>query len=194
VGKSGVGKSTLVDILLKFYAPTSGRLCLNNVPISEIADSDIRRRIILISQEAAIFDDTVMNNICMGMDASPADVKVACIKACIHQTIEEMPQGYATRLYYQGKNLSGGQRQRIAIARGLLRKPDVLILDESTSALDKTTQRQVVDNILQECASKIVIFVTHDPEIMKRVSEVVDLEKINSLAAPFGAPDEVTSQ
>jgi ABC-type bacteriocin/lantibiotic exporter with double-glycine peptidase domain len=106
-------------------------------------------------------------------------VRAACVNAHIHEVIESMADGYNTRLQYQGKNLSGGQRQRIAIARALLRKPDVLIFDESTSALDKATQQKVVENILREYSNKIVIFVTHDPHIMKRVDEVVDLEKIN---------------
>ena len=178
-GKSGVGKSTLVDILLKFYLPTSGDLYFNNVPISEVADAEIRKKIILVSQEAAIFDDSVAHNICLGMEAPLSAIQSASETACIHEVIEGMADGYQTRLQYQGKNLSGGQRQRIAIARALLRKPDVLILDESTSALDKKTQEQVIENILREYSSKIVIFVTHDPHIMKRVDEIVDFGEIN---------------
>jgi ABC-type multidrug transport system fused ATPase/permease subunit len=180
VGKSGVGKSTLVDILLKFYLPTSGSIYINNIPISEIADYEIRKKIILVSQEAAIFDDTVISNICMGMDATLAEVQSACKASNIHEVIESMSDGYHTRLQYQGKNLSGGQRQRIGIARALLRKPEVLIFDESTSALDKLTQETVVENILREYTNKIVIFVTHDPQLMKRVNEIVDMEKVNS--------------
>ena len=179
VGKSGVGKSTLVDILLKFYLPTAGHLYINNESISEVADSEIRKKIILVSQEAAIFDDTVINNICIGMEATLSEVQSACMAAYIHDVIEGMAEGYNTRLQYQGKNLSGGQRQRIAIARALLRKPDVLIFDESTSALDKVTQEQVIENILREYSNKIVIFVTHDPHIMKRVDEIVDFGEIN---------------
>ncbi len=187
-GKSGVGKSTLGDILLKFYAPTSGGLYLNDVPVSDTSDSEIRKRIILVSQEAAIFDDTVKNNVCLGIRASLSEVQAACTRACIHEDIQGMANGYDTRLQYQGKNLSGGQRQRLGIARALLRNPDMLILDESTNALDKTTQDRVVESILREYADKIVIFVTHDPHIMKRVSEVVDLEKINLGTVPLSAP------
>lgn len=181
-GKSGVGKSTLIDILLKFYLPTSGVLLLNNIDVSDVADTEVRKKIILVSQEAAIFDDTVINNICMGMDATLAEVQSACRGANIHEHIDGLPNGYQTRLQYQGKNLSGGQRQRIAIARALLRKPDVLILDESTSALDKATQHRVVDHILKEYANKIVVFVTHDPYVMKSVSDVIDLAQINHVS------------
>ena len=180
VGKSGVGKSTLIDLILKFYLPTAGQVYLNDEPITDVADFEIRKKIILVSQEAAIFDDTVINNVRLGMDAPLAEVHTACKSADIHDVIEGMANGYNTRLQYQGKNLSGGQRQRIAIARALLRKPDVLIFDESTSALDKATQEKVVGNILREYAGKIVIFVTHDPHVMERVDEVIDLGRINA--------------
>ena len=127
------------------------------------------------------------------MDASLSAVQAACDRACVHEVIEEMADGYNTRLQYQGRNLSGGQRQRIAIARALLRKPDVLILDESTNALDKLTQERVVENVLQEYSKKIVIFVTHDPSIIKRVNEIVDLESINSDAVPISTLDKAAS-
>lgn len=179
VGKSGTGKSTLVDILLKFYRPTSGDVYLNGVALGDVADTEIRRRMILVSQEAAIFDDTVRNNIRMGIEADEPAVEAACRKACVHEVIETLEQGYNTRLQYRGGNLSGGQRQRIAIARALLRKPDVLILDEGTSALDKITQARVVDNILADYTDRIVILVTHDPQVMQRVDEVIDLEVLN---------------
>lgn len=183
-GKSGVGKSTLVDILLKFYLPTSGQLCINNEPISNIANAEVRKKIILVSQEAAIFDDTVNNNVCFGMQAAQSEIQIACELACIHDDIAAMPEGYNSRLHYQGRNLSGGQRQRIGLARALLRKPEILILDESTSALDKTTQERVIENILREYSKKIVIIVTHDPHIMEQVDEVVNLETINTGVMP----------
>ena len=193
VGRSGIGKSTLIDILLKFYLPTDGNLSINNISISEVADADIRKRIILVSQDAAIFDDTVINNVCMGIEATYAEVQIACKLACINDVIENMPDRYEARLQYQGKNLSGGQRQRIGIARALLRIPDVLIFDESTSALDKKTQEAVVENILREYGNKIVIFVTHDPQIMSRVNEVVDLEKVNLASVSLSKNKKVTS-
>jgi ABC-type bacteriocin/lantibiotic exporter with double-glycine peptidase domain len=180
IGRSGVGKSTLVDILLRFYSPTAGLLRINAVPMSDIAESEVRTRIILVGQESAIFDDTVINNICLGKTAAQSQIEAACRKACVHDVIAAMPNGYGTRLQYQGKNLSGGQRQRLALARALLREPDVLILDEGTSALDKVTQARVVENILQEYSTKIVVFVTHDPYVMGRVDEVIDLDKVNS--------------
>lgn len=181
IGRSGIGKSTLVDILLKFYDPTSGQIYFNADIATELSEADIRKKVILVSQEAAIFDDTVMHNICLGREANVVDVQRVCELACIHDVIQAMPNGYMTRLQYQGSNLSGGQRQRIAIARALLRNPDVLILDESTSALDKQTQQRVFENILHEFKDKIVIFVTHDPQIINKVSETIDLGEINKI-------------
>lgn len=180
VGQSGSGKSSLVDILLRFHAQTNGQYTLNGLPASDFSSSEIRLKMILIGQDSAIFDDTVMNNICMGYSASLSEVQKACAGACIHDAIEEMPYKYFTRLQYQGKNLSGGQRQRIAIARALLRKPDVLILDESTSALDKETQRNILEHLLNEYSRKILIFITHDPKLMEMVDEVIDLTKIDN--------------
>jgi ABC-type bacteriocin/lantibiotic exporter with double-glycine peptidase domain len=179
-GRSGLGKSTLVDILLKFQLPTSGSVLLNSVPISGIPDADVRQCIILVNQEPAIFDDTVGSNICLGLDAPLSSIQKACELACIREFVESMEEGYETRLQYQGSNLSGGQRQRIALARALLRKPDALVLDEATSALDKSTQSQVIDNILREYRDRIVILITHDPQVIERVDEVIDLETVSA--------------
>ncbi len=179
VGKSGTGKSTLLDIILKFYLPTSGELYFNDNSIVDVPVTEVRKKIILVSQEAAVFDDTVNNNIRFGMEASIDEVQSACAMSDLREVIASMPNGYETRLHYQGRNLSGGQRQRIGIARALLRRPDVLIFDESTSALDKATQERVVANILREYSEKIVIFVTHDPQIMKQVDVIVNLETVN---------------
>ena len=186
VGRSGLGKSTLMDILLKFHEPSSGGMYINGIAVDELGEQEIRRRLILVSQEAAIFDDTVKNNICMGQEASLAAVQTACQRARIDEAIHEMPAGYDTRLQYRGANLSGGQRQRIGIARALLRDPDVLILDEGTSALDKETQTQIVDSVLQQFADRIVILITHDPQVIARVDVVMDLEQINAMALEGG--------
>lgn len=181
VGKSGLGKSTLLDVLLKFYPPASGSIFIDGVSTENIPGARIRRSIVLINQESAIFDDTVYNNICMGEAFTLEDVKWACKLACISKDVESLAQGYETRLQYQGKNLSGGQRQRIAIARALVRKPDVLILDESTTALDKATQEVVIRNLMTEYKNKIIIFVSHDPYIMTQVDHTVDLALINKV-------------
>lgn len=178
-GRSGLGKSTLIDLMLKFYKPDSGSIYVNNMPISEMPDNDLRRKVILINQEPAIFDDTIFNNIAIGMHATLIDVREAASKCQIDDFINAQSDGYDTRLHYQGRNLSGGQRQRIAIARALLRRPDVLILDESTSALDKETQIRIISTLLKDFSEKIIIFVTHDPDVLKQVDVVVDLELLS---------------
>ena len=109
------------------------------------------------------------------MNASPKEVEQACEIAGIDDFVATLPNGYETTLNYKGSNLSGGQKQRIGIARAVLRRPDVLLLDESTSALDPATREQVVGNLLREFNGRILIFVTHDDVVISKVDEVYDL-------------------
>src|SRR5262249_9044562 len=146
VGPSGSGKSTLLDLLLGFYAPSRGEIFVNKEPLELIAPSSLRKKVVLVSQDAAIFNDTVMNNLCLGMNVDQINVERACQIACIDEFVAGLPAGYNTVLNYKGTNLSGGQKQRIGIARAVLRRPDVLLLDESTSALDVETRKTVVSN------------------------------------------------
>jgi ABC-type bacteriocin/lantibiotic exporter with double-glycine peptidase domain len=175
IGVSGSGKSTFLDLLLGFFSPAKGSILVNEVPSDEQSQGDLRGKIILVAQDAAIFNDTMESNLRLGKETSHEDVERACRIACIHEFIEEMPDGYGTVLNYRGTNLSGGQKQRIGIARAVLRHPDVLLLDESTSALDAATREQVVGNLLKEFKERILVFVTHDAFVMSMVDEVIDL-------------------
>jgi ABC-type bacteriocin/lantibiotic exporter with double-glycine peptidase domain len=175
VGPSGSGKSTVLDLLLGFFAPSSGEIFVNGVSHAQIRLSDLRSRIALVAQDAVIFNDTVRNNICLGTDASQADVQRACEIACIDELIASLPKGYETTLNYKGSNLSGGQRQRIGIARALLRMPDVLLLDESTSALDPATRERLVQKLLEEFRSRVIVFVSHDSHVVAAVDEILHL-------------------
>lgn len=179
-GPSGTGKSTALDVLLRFHEPDSGEILINGIRHDALPIGQLRSRILLVGQQLITFNDTVSNNIRFGAQAPDDMVERAARLALIHDVIMEMPQGYNTRLNYRGTNLSGGQLQRIGIARALLRNPDVLILDESTSALDPETGHEVVGNILAAYANRIVVFVTHDESILKRVSTVVRLEEASS--------------
>jgi ABC-type multidrug transport system fused ATPase/permease subunit len=177
VGESGAGKSTLLDIILRFQELQEGAVRLNNVSIDTIDVQELRKRVLLLGQETIIFNDTVRNNIMYGLESSNAALLAAAKIACIDDVIQAMPDGYDTLLQYRGTNLSGGQRQRIGLARAFIRKPDVLIMDESMSALDPTTKDTVIDNILAEYRDKIVIFVSHDPAIREKVDVVIELQK-----------------
>lgn len=178
VGKSGSGKSTLIDLLLMFSLPKSGKTKLNGIDSLDIGVTAIRERLLLVPQEPAIFNDTIYNNICMGGKFSRDELEQACKLACVDDVIQDLEGGFEAKLEYQGNNLSGGQRQRIALARALIRKPDVLILDESTSALDKVTQDVVVENIKKMYVDKIVIFVTHDITLASGLNEALDLQSV----------------
>jgi ABC-type multidrug transport system fused ATPase/permease subunit len=187
VGVSGSGKSTLLDLLMGFYPMDDGELLINGAPITHPYLAQLRSRILLVSQDTAIFNDTVSNNLCFGGDAPQDEIERACRVACIDEFIASLPQGYATPLSYRGSNLSGGQKQRIGIARAVLRRPDVLLLDESTSALDANTRERVVDNLLKEFGDRIVLFVTHDAFVMARVSQILDMAAINRAPLPVSA-------
>ena len=175
VGPSGSGKTTIFDLLLGFYSPDAGEVLVNGVPMRDIDDRQLRSHVVLVGQQVTILNDTVVNNVRFGKDAPLADVKAACAAACIDEFIAGLPDGHETMLSFQGANLSGGQRQRIAIARALLRNPGVLLLDESTTGLDAETRDRVVDNILALCKDRIVVFASHDRELVSRVDEAIAL-------------------
>jgi ABC-type bacteriocin/lantibiotic exporter with double-glycine peptidase domain len=183
VGVSGSGKSTFLDLLLGFYSPSKGSIFIDDIPLSSIAPSDFRGKIVLVAQDATIFNDTVKNNLCLGLELPQRDVERACRIACIDEFITELPEGYDTVLNYKGTNFSGGQKQRIGIARALLRNPEVLLLDESTSALDPTTREKLVQNLLEEFRSRIILFVTHDAFVMSRVDEILHLSPAHETSA-----------
>ena len=175
VGASGSGKSTLLDLLLGFYVPSKGCILIDDVPLMSVVPSELHERIVLVAQEAMIFNDTVKNNLCLGLDVTQHDIEKACSIACIDEFVVGLPEGYDTVLNYKGSNFSGGQKQRIGIARALLRNPDVLLLDESTSALDPATREELVDKLLHQFRSRIILFVTHDAFVVSKVDEVLDL-------------------
>ena len=178
MGPSGSGKSTLLDLILGFYQPDKGEIFINGNSCAGLDTRSRRQSILLLGQQPTIFNDTVFNNITFGLTSSTAAVEEACRLACLDEVVSELDQGLDTALAYQGSNLSGGQRQRIGLARALLRDPQVLLLDESTSALDRPTRDRVTKAILAEYAKRIVVFATHDREISDQVDEVIQLEPL----------------
>jgi ABC-type multidrug transport system fused ATPase/permease subunit len=176
VGPSGAGKSTVIDLLLKFYTPRSGRILINGRDYCDISASTIRRHVVLVEQTPRTFSDTIESNVRFGHEATDEEVFKVLATVDLASLIKSMPKGVNTVLRYQGGNISGGQRQRIGLARALLRQADVLILDESTSALDQATREHMLDEILPRYRDRIVVFIAHDPAILRRVDAVIHLE------------------
>lgn len=181
VGRSGSGKSTFLDLILGFYTPDKGRIFVNGIDLAELGEFRLRQKILLVSQDAAIFNDTVASNLKLGMNVTQGEIERACAIAGIHDFIQNLPEGYETLLQYRGSNLSGGQKQRIGIARAVLRRPDVLLLDESTSALDAVTREHVVSSLREEFKDRIIVFVSHDEFVASQVDQVFDMADISSI-------------
>lgn len=173
VGASGAGKSTLMNLLLRFYDPSSGSIQVDGVDLKELDLASWRRSIGIVSQDIFLFNDTVANNIALGRPGlTEKDILDASHRAYAHDFILELPEGYDTRIGDRGWNLSGGQRQRIALARAIAGKPEIWILDEATSALDSESEQ-----LIQEYMSKIretctMVVVAH------RIGTIRDADKI----------------
>ena len=162
VGASGAGKSTVFQLLLRFYDAQSGRITLDGVPVQELALEDLRSRIGIVPQDAVIFSADAMENIRYGKPtASDDEVRTAARAAFAHDFIEALPQGYRTFLGERGVRLSGGQRQRISIARAILKNPPLLLLDEATSALDAESERMVQAALESAMQNRTTLVIAH---------------------------------
>ena len=162
VGQSGAGKSTIVNLLTRFYDPDKGRILFDGIDLRDCTVRSLRSQIGLVSQEVILFNGSVRENIRMGyVEASDKEVEAAAKSAEIHDFILTLPQGYDTPVGDRGGQLSGGQRQRIALARALVREPAILILDEATSALDPATEAEIIATIERITQDRTVIFITH---------------------------------
>ncbi|CAF4280053.1 unnamed protein product [Rotaria sp. Silwood2] len=165
VGTSGCGKSTIIQLLERFYDVTSGRLLLDGIDIRQLNLHWVRSQIGLVSQEPILFDLTIAENITYGLENVPMeDIVNAARAANIHQFIQQLPQGYETRVGLKGSFLSGGEKQRIAIARVLVRRPKVLLLDEATSAMDSHNEQMVqetLDQAHREDSSRTSLIIAH---------------------------------
>jgi subfamily B ATP-binding cassette protein MsbA len=162
VGPSGAGKTTLVDLLPRFYEPTRGAILMDGVPLARFTRTSLRGLMGIVSQETILLNDTVLANISYGRsDFTLAHVQAAARAANAHYFVSQLPDGYHTLLGERGTRLSGGERQRIAIARALLRDPPILILDEATSALDMESERLVQEAIDRLIAHRTTFVIAH---------------------------------
>ncbi len=162
VGPSGVGKTTLLSLLLRFYKPSRGEICFDGVPASEYEVASLRERIGYVPQSTLLLTGTVAENLRYGNpDASDEQVRQAAQIAGIDEFIAGLPQGYQSRVGERGVNLSEGQKQRMAIARALVKRPDVLVLDEPTSALDSLVEKSIFDALPSVLCDKTLFIVAH---------------------------------
>jgi ABC-type multidrug transport system fused ATPase/permease subunit len=162
VGTSGGGKSTIAQLLIRFYEPSRGDILVNGNPLSDVNRMDWSNRVAIVFQEPYLYPNTVRNNILMGKkDVTDEELYQVCQDTYIHDFILSLPNGYDTIIGERGITLSGGQRQRIAIARAVIRNPEILILDEATSALDLITERVIQENIDQYRKGKTTIIIAH---------------------------------
>lgn len=178
VGESGSGKSTLAKLLQRHYTPSEGSISLGLVDLRSIELGALRQHVLLVMQDAAVFQDTIASNLRYGApQASLEDIAQAARLACADEFIRRLPKGYDTVLDERGAGLSSGQRQRIALARAIVQKPGILILDEATNALDTHTERTVLENLRREFADRILIVITHRPHTLQDADQILFIQQ-----------------
>jgi ATP-binding cassette subfamily B protein len=177
VGPSGAGKTTLFQLLLRFYDPQSGVVSVDGVDVTRADPAEVRSRIALVPQDPVIFATSVLENVRYGRpEATEAEVKAACEAAYATEFIERLPQGYASDLGERGVRLSGGQRQRLAIARAILADRPILLLDEATSALDAQSERMVQQALERLMADRTVLMIAHRLATVRHADRIAVLE------------------
>ncbi|MGE5352483.1 MAG: ABC transporter ATP-binding protein [Acidobacteriota bacterium] len=178
VGSSGSGKTTLVDLLPRFYDPTSGKILIDGIDIKNIKIENLRSLMGIVTQETVLFNDTIKNNIAYGLDNYPMEKIIEAAKAAnAHNFIMQMPHGYDTIVGERGAKISGGQRQRISIARALLVNPPIMIFDEATSALDNESEVLVQEAIERLMKERTTVVIAHRLSTIRNADKILVLEK-----------------
>jgi subfamily B ATP-binding cassette protein MsbA len=193
VGLSGGGKTTLVNLLTRFYDPTQGRITIDGIDISEVTLASLRSRIGLVTQDIILFNETVRNNIAYGLDDKPLEEIVAAAQmAKAHEFILELPKGYDTPIGERGGRLSAGQRQRLAIARALLKDPPILVLDEATSALDSESEHLIQEALSNLRKTRTTIIIAHRLSTVRSADRIVVIDR--GRIAETGTHEELCSK
>ncbi len=178
VGSSGAGKSTIADLIPRFYDPEEGEILLDGINIKKYTLDSFRKQMGVVTQESYMFNDTIFNNIAFGIeDAKEEDVINAAKIANAHDFILETPKGYQSTVGERGSKLSGGQRQRLSIARAIMKNPPILILDEATSSLDSESERLVQDALSKLMANRTSIVIAHRLSTIQHADYILVLEK-----------------
>ncbi|MPM87913.1 putative multidrug export ATP-binding/permease protein [bioreactor metagenome] len=190
VGKSGVGKSTLINLVMRLYDVRSGCVKIDGVDIRDISQSSLRSQIGVVLQETFLFTGSVYDNIAYAKpDATHEEVISASKLANAHNFIMKLPDSYNTYVGEKGYTLSGGERQRIAIARAVLHNPKILILDEATSALDTETEKMIQDSLAELTKNRTTLAIAHRLSTLRNATKLVVLDE--GRVAEFGTHEEL---
>jgi subfamily B ATP-binding cassette protein MsbA len=193
VGPSGGGKTTIANLVPRFYDPTAGRVQIDGRDVRTFSLSGLRDQIGLVAQDTFLFNDTVANNIAYGRTGVAAEaIRAAAETALAHEFIMRLPEGYETVIGDRGVKLSGGQRQRLSIARALLKNAPILILDEATSHLDTESEMLVQKALANLMEHRTVIVIAHRLSTIRRADKIVVLEK--GYVREIGTHEELISQ
>jgi ATP-binding cassette subfamily B protein len=192
VGSTGAGKSTLAKLIARFYDPTEGHVTLDDVDLRDLHPKDLRRAIVMVTQEAYLFSGTVADNIALGKpDASPEEIRAAAVAVGADEFIESLPDGYETDVNKRGGRVSAGQRQLISFARAFLANPAVLILDEATSSLDIPSERLVQEALLTLLKDRTALIIAHRLSTVAIADRVLVME--HGKVVEDGAPADLIS-
>lgn len=176
-GESGAGKSTILRLLLRFYAPTEGQILINGIPIEQISFTELHQRIAFLEQDTYLFDATIAENIGIAKpEAGMDEIRAAAKRAGIAEFIDTLPDGYDTDMGQMSARLSGGERQRIGIARILLRNPDVCLMDEPSSALDALHEKELLHTLETEYAGKTLLLISHRTSTLTGCERILNAE------------------
>ena len=178
VGQSGSGKTTVANLLARFYDVNEGNILVDGENIKNLKMSNYRQLLGMVTQESVLFNDTIYNNILMGKPHATEEEIISAAKiANAHQFIQNLPEGYHTNIGDDGNKLSGGQKQRISIARAVLKNPPIMILDEATSALDTESERFVQDALDKMMANRTSLIIAHRLSTIQKADMIVVMEK-----------------
>jgi ATP-binding cassette, subfamily B, bacterial MsbA len=193
VGRSGAGKTTLVNLLPRFYDVSSGSILVDDVDLRQVTLASLRNQIGMVTQDTVLFDDTILHNIAYGSpSATPREVEAAARAANAHDFVTALPRSYDTMIGERGQRLSGGQRQRIAIARALLKNAPILVLDEATSALDTESERLVQEALAHLMLNRTSFVIAHRLSTIRRADAIIVLER--GRVVEMGRHDELLAR